>query len=73
MVSNTVLAMFPHLTLIIAEIMAIQAGMTAVRYYFNVCSSPANQLELVMEGVQVKTTDCKPRAPHVKLILGVSE
>ena len=33
--------------------MAIQAGLTAVRFYYNVCTSPANQLELVMEGVQV--------------------
>lgn len=33
--------------------MAIQAGMTAIRYYYNVCSSPDNQLELVMEGIQV--------------------
>ena len=34
--------------------MAIQAGLTAVRFYYNVCTSPANQLELVMEGVQVR-------------------
>ena len=34
--------------------MAIQAGLTAVRFYYNVCTSPENQLELVMEGVQVK-------------------
>ena len=33
--------------------MAIMAGMTAIRYYYNVCSSPDNQLELVMEGIQV--------------------
>ena len=42
------------LTKFVAEIMAIQAGLTAVRFYYNVCTSPANQLELVMEGVQVK-------------------
>ena len=58
MVSNNVLYIVPDLTLIVAEIMAIQAGMTAVRYYFNVCSSPADQLELVMEGVQVRISAC---------------
>ena len=42
------------LTKFVAEIMAIQAGLTAVRFYYNVCTSPENQLELVMEGVQVK-------------------
>ena len=42
------------LTGFVAEIMAIQAGLTAVRFYYNVCTSPENQLELVMEGVQVK-------------------
>ena len=40
--------------------MAIQAGMTAIRYYFNVCSSPADQLDLVMEGVQVKNLLLNP-------------
>ena len=58
MVSNNVLYIVLDLTLIVAEIMAIQAGMTAVRYYFNVCSSPADQLELVMEGVQVRISAC---------------
>ena len=42
------------LTKFVAEIMAIQAGLTAVRFYYNVFTSPENQLELVMEGVQVK-------------------
>ena len=58
MVSYNDLCIVLDLTSTIAEIMAIQAGMTAVRYYFNVCTSPANQLELVMEGVQVGFTVC---------------
>jgi len=40
--------------------MAIQAGMTAIRFYYNVCSSPDNQLELVMEGIQVIFADIFP-------------
>ena len=66
MVSDKDLCIVLDLTSTIAEIMAIQAGMTAVRYYFNVCTSPANQLELVMEGVQVRFLSVKPlKAPHV--------
>ena len=42
------------LKLNIAEIMAISTALVSVRYFFNVCISPANQLELVMEGIQVK-------------------
>ena len=34
--------------------MAISTALVAVRYFFNVCTSPANQLELVMEGIQVR-------------------
>ena len=38
----------------VAEVLAITTALVQVRYFFNVCTSPANQLELVMEAIQVR-------------------